>query len=266
MVLLLTGAINVLHHKVPFTTITDLEERLSQYLYSIEYSIDHYHSIYNIVFCENSNYAYDYASLIEKAKKKGKKLEVLAFEGNYPIIQKKGKGYGEGEIIEYALKNSMLLKNCQSFYKLTGRLTIKNLDQIAVSTQAENVFIWHHKEIYQIKTDYVETFFYKVNKEFYTKELLDAYKEVDEINHLNMEHLFYERLKKQNIRSFKYPLQVIGNSGTSGKLYLDTRKAVLMEQICCIIGVHHLQKNATERTLTHFLAWLIKTRKKFRQN
>lgn len=264
-VLLLTGAINILHRNVPFTFATDLEQRLSQYLYSIEYSIDHYHSIDNIVFCENSNYAHDYASLIEKAKKNGKKLEILTFEGNYPIIQNKGKGYGEGEIIEYALKNSTLLKDCHSFYKLTGRLAIKNFDQIVDSTKVENAFIWRHKVIYQMKTDYVETFFYKVNKEFYTTRLLHAYKEVDEINHLYIEHLFNERLKKLKIRSFRYPLQIIGNSGSSGRPYIETRNFFLMEKICFAIGAQHMQKNAFERILTDFFAWLIKTRKKFRQ-
>lgn len=73
-VLLLTGAINVLQLKMPFLTISNLEERLSQYLFSIGYAIDNYYSIKNIVFCENTNYAHDYTSLIEKAKKKGKEL------------------------------------------------------------------------------------------------------------------------------------------------------------------------------------------------
>jgi hypothetical protein len=264
-VLLLTGAINVLQQMVPTPVISNSEERLSQYLYSIGYAIDHYYSIEKIVFCENTDYAHNYVSLIERARKKGKELEILTFKGNYPVIQQRGKGYGEGEAIEYALKNSKLLKNYRSFYKLTGRLVIENLDQLVASTKEENGFIWHPKEIYQRKTDHVETFFFKASREFYTDRLLDAYKEVDEINHLYIEHLFYERLKKLKIRAFKFPLQIIGNSGTSGKPYLESMNAIRLERICCIAGAHHLHKNAVERILSVLLSWSIQCRTKWRR-
>jgi hypothetical protein len=261
IVLLLTGAIDVHGAKVPFTVASLPEERLAQYLFSIEFAIDHYHSFKKIVFCENTNYAHDYNPLIEKAKKSGKELEILAFNGNYPIIRQKGKGYGEGETIEYALKNSLLLKDCRSFFKLTGRLAIANLDKIVASTKVDNGFIWHPKEIYRRETDHVETYFFKVSIEFYTTKLLDAYQEVDEIKHRFIEHIFFGRLRNLNIRAFKYPLQIIGNSGTSGKPYLGSQNAIRMEQICCAFGVHHIQKKPFERILTNLFAWLIKIRK-----
>lgn len=262
-VLLLTGAIAIPKPQVPYTAISRLEERLSQYLYSIDFAIDHYHSVTKIVFCENTAYAYDFSSQIAHALRCGKDLEILSFKGNDDLIQQRGKGYGEGEAIEYALNNSNLLKNCRSFYKLTGRLVIGNLDKIAASTTDENAFTWHPKEIYRRATDHVETYFFKVNRDFYTSRLLNAYREVDEVNQYFIEHIFYERLKNLNIRAFKHPLNIIGNSGTSGKPYLESRNAVILERICCTIGAHHLHKNAIEKILVSLFAQTIKIRKYF---
>lgn len=149
-------------------------------------------------------------------------------------------------------------------------MVIENLDQIVDSTIEENGFIFHPKEIYlmetdQMGTDHLETFFFKVSKKFYANRLIDAYKEVDEIKHIYIEHLFYERLKKLNIRAFKYPLHIIGNSGTSGKPYLESQNAIRREQIFCAMGAHHLKKNGFEKILTALLGWLLKSRKKFKK-
>jgi len=260
-VLLLTGAIGIHQSQVSSTSITRLEDRLSQYLNSIQFAIDQYHTIDKIVFCENTAYPYDYSPFEAKARQRGKELEIITFQGNDALIQQRGKGYGEGEAIEFALTNSRLLINCSSFYKLTGRLVIGNMDQLVASTTDENAFIWHPKEIYRRATDHVETYFFKVNREFYTKWLINVYREVDEVNHLYIEHLFYNRLKTMNIRAFIHPLDLIGNSGTSGKPYLESRNAIRLERICCTIGAHHLQKNRFEKFLTALFALILKIRK-----
>ena len=51
-----------------------------------------------------------------------------------------GKGYGEGEIIEYALKNSAFLHSEREFIKLTGRITIENLDAIIRKMQPGKMY------------------------------------------------------------------------------------------------------------------------------
>lgn len=261
MVLLLTGAIDLRDHKVPTTKVADLKERLTQYLFSIEYAIDHYRLISDIVFCENTHYSYDYSVLQDKAVKNGKQLEILSFKGDYLNIQKKGKGYGEGESIAYALNHSQLLQNCDGFYKLTGRLVIKNMDQLVSSTKADNRFIFHPKNIYQRQVDHVETFFYKVSKEFYIQTLLNTYQEVDEKHFRYLEHIFYNKLAGLRLRAFKYPVQISGLSGTSGEPYLAEKKAIWMEKINCFLGVHHLQKTTAEKITTQLFAYLLRIRK-----
>ena len=56
------------------------------------------------------------------------KLESLSFTGNEKRIASCGKGYGEDDIIEYALKHSDLLKEATYFCKLTGWLKVDNIN------------------------------------------------------------------------------------------------------------------------------------------
>lgn len=102
--------------------LSDKHERLNQYLDNIRNLI--LKSDFNcIVFCENSHYSHDYSSLATLARQHGKELEILSFMSTNDIIKFKGKSYGEGEILNYAIDNSRYLKNDDAaFYKLTGQI------------------------------------------------------------------------------------------------------------------------------------------------
>jgi len=258
MVLLITGAIDIRELNVPLTKIIDVNERLLQYTYSIEYAITHYESIAEIVFCENTDFMFDYSPLKKKAADYGKKLEILSFKGDYLNIQRKGKGFGEGEIIKYALNKSKLLRQCDCFYKLTGRLIIKNMDKILAATSQKSSFIYYPKTIYKISKDHIETYFYKVDKDLYIKKLINAYQEVDEIHFQYLEHVFHERLSKTGFRSFNTLPLISGFSGTSGDAYEPVTKYRLMENINFFIGVHNLKQTTLERAMTRIFSSLLK--------
>ena len=85
-------------------------ERLNQYLENINNLISK-SNFSHIVFCENSHYHHDYKSLVDLAHDHGKELEVLSFIGSNEIISVKGKSYGEAEILNYAVNNSIFLKD-----------------------------------------------------------------------------------------------------------------------------------------------------------
>lgn len=258
MVLLITGAIDIRELNVPLTKIIDVNERLLQYTDSIEYAITNYESISEIVFCENTDFVYDYTLLKKKAGNHGKKLEILSFKGDYLNIQKKGKGFGEGEIIRYALNKSELLRQCDCFYKLTGRLIVKNMDKILAATSQKSSFIYYPKTIYKISKHHIETYFYKVEKSLYINNLIDAYQEVDEPHFQYLEHVFHERLSKAGLRSFNTLPLISGFSGTSGYAYEPVTKYRLMENINYFIGVHNLRQTITERVMTRIFSSLLK--------
>ena len=253
MVLLLTGSIDISHYKVPSTKIVDLNERLTQYLNSIDYAITNYKSIDIIVFCENTNYCYDYSTLKEKAVKFGKVLEVITFKGDFDNVYQYGKGYGEGEIVKYSLNNSLNLKNCSHFVKVTGRLIVKNMDQILQPVKETNCFIFRPNQINRIPKNHVETFFYCVDKQIYLDYLVDAYLDVNEKQLVYLEHTFFERLRQVRFKSFKIMPLISGISGSSGESYdLDKRDSRIMK-FYTFLGIFNFNKNLLQKALSYLL-------------
>jgi hypothetical protein len=260
-ILLLTGAIDLRKFNVPFTKIIDLEERLEQYKFSLEYSIENYSTITKIVFCENTGYDFDYSYLSKRANTKGKKFEYLTFPGNYDQIQKLGKGFGEGEIIKYALENSRLLNTESSFYKLTGRLIVKNFDLLVTTTTRTNAFIYRQKDITDRTCDYIETYFYKVEIDLYNRYLLNSYQSCDDQNTNFLEHVFCKDLYELPLRSFKYQPLISGLLGTSGEIYDLKLKRKLIESLYFATGVYNLKKTFKERLFMNIWIRILKIKR-----
>lgn len=90
--------------------ICNEEERLSQYAESLKFFIES-KAFNKIIFCENSNYGTEgLAALEEMARDNGVRLEILSFQGNVQQVERHGKGYGEGEIMEYVFDHSELVR------------------------------------------------------------------------------------------------------------------------------------------------------------
>jgi hypothetical protein len=218
--LLITGAIDI-ESNLPFKTIlTNTQNRLEQYIHSILYAIENYSSVDKIVFCDNTNYLLKCNHIFQIAQSKNKQLEILAFAGNTELLKEKGKGYGEGEIISYCLNNSELLKECNMFIKLTGRLCIDNFDKLFDVTSNQNIFmldnVVHKKKIQ------VSTVLYKVNVEFYKQYLSKCYLEVCDTKGYYLEHAFGNVLTNKKVLSFCCLPHVIGVAGSSGDLYYNS--------------------------------------------
>ena len=256
--LLITGSIDLKQVQTPSTVIRDTGKRLKQYLDAIEYAIDHYTEVETIIFCENTNFDFNYTPLREKAEKKGKNLEILTFAGNYEMIYQRGKGYGEGEIIDYALNNSYFLSKTQSFYKLTGRLIIKNMDQLIRTTHSANAFWFKPIEITTLSKRHIETFFYKTETELYQSTLRDAYLSVDEVDNIYLEHLFFDRLNGLKVRNFNSLPQLSGESGTSGKKYDLNGFHKFKIQFYTFTGAYHLYKTLPEKIAFAAIAMSLK--------
>jgi len=238
--LLITAAIDLKNKFVPFTILTNTEERLNQYLISLKYAIEYYHKINAIIFCDNTNFDWNYSDLFEIAKKHNKTLEILKFHGNYEKIQQKGKGYGEGEIIDYVLENSKLINNVNYFYKITGRIIIQNFDKTSKFSKT-NHFIFSSGIANNRKE--VETFFYRVNIDFYNKYLKDAYLLVDDKNGIYLEQIFYNRLQDKKIKSFCIYPKVVGISASTGKVYTKKTIDFLGTSLLNFFGLYNSELN-----------------------
>lgn len=86
-----------------------------------------------IVFCENS--MADLSSLqdmVRAASDPRPEVEFLSFQGQ-DFDPSLGKGYGEMQIIRYALEHSKMLTRAKMIIKVTGRLFISNIETFARS-------------------------------------------------------------------------------------------------------------------------------------
>lgn len=135
-VILMTSAIG---SPPAFLKITNHEDRLHQTLCGLVRWIRDT-SAKTIVFCDGTMPSFDFSKVLSFAEEHGKNLEVILFRESDNYL-KYGKGYAEGEVLEYALNHSKHLAEGGSFYKVTGRTFIANFDEIrALHEHDEAVF------------------------------------------------------------------------------------------------------------------------------
>lgn len=213
MILLLTGCVNP--KGMAFTTLSNQEERKAQYINAIQYYLSN--TCFKIVFSENSGT--DISYLFEDAIESGR-MEYLSFPGNQDKIR--GKGYGECEIIEYALNNSKLILSSkdQRIAKITGRLIVRNI---------KGILRWH--KFFFSK----QTVFCTINSDLsfpdsrlivapvsFYKVFLNSKGLINDSNGYYFEHALCDTLKREKEYSyspFLFMPCIEGVSGSTGEIY-----------------------------------------------
>ncbi len=215
--ILLTGTINP---KVFFQEKTSVylideavrlkqyEERINQYILKTDFD--------DIIFIENSGYPFDFESYQKIAKKKSKRFEFISMKPNMDKVRELGKSYGEAELIDYAMKNSQLIKEHDIVYKITGRIFIRNWRKILrTKYNGKNEFISINK------ADWCKTDFFKVYKNDYLQCIYGIGQKCNEKEGIDLEKAYYHQLKKSKIEvtSFKVYPRLEGIFGTTGQRY-----------------------------------------------
>jgi hypothetical protein len=220
--LIITSSVRV---SARYTALIDPVERKTQYIDSISYYIRESPFI-KIVVCDNSGHRYP-QSLILLARSLNKELELLSFTGEHQLVERYGKGYGEGEIMEYSMANSRLLKEVDGFFKVTGRLKVTNIARLLVmSKTTENYFMpisllrprWLVARAARVC---VEVRAYYATKAFFREVLLTAYKEVRDDQTFFLEQAYYRAMINapkwsKRIHCFPVSPEITGMSGSNG--------------------------------------------------
>lgn len=214
--------------------IINPEERLAQYKEAIEFYINQ--TNFNIVFCDNSNILLDIKSLNIINKTRKKDIEILTFDGN--SIKSKGKGYGEMEIINYALKNSNIIKNIDENKRIivaTGRVIIKNAVNFCNVYQKDEIYFYKHLGKMISVFNIAPLFFWK---EFYKSKN-------KEISDNNAKLYFENKLEEFALTNYekilnyvKYEPIIVGKTGTKGKLYNETYRTKSSSELNMFICTH----------------------------
>jgi len=229
-ILIITSTVNVNSN---LTYLIDAKTRLKQYVDSIDYYLSST-LITKIIICDNSGFDYsDNIALIEIAKKNNKQIEFLAFHGNKTEIKNLGKGFGEGEIMSHVFSKSKLIKQEDiSFFKVTGRLKILNIDKILASVKSNDNYFNRVNLNPFVNLKKVDTRFYKCSKQDFKLIFEDVYKEVNDSQGVFLEHVYYNTLIKNKIefKSFKVLPNFSGISGSTGQEYSISKGNFILRQ------------------------------------
>lgn len=198
--------------------LRDEEERLRQYKDSIYFFLES-GAFSKVVFCENSNYGTEKLSyLTEFAQKGGIELELLSFQGNVEMSCIHGKGYGEGEIMDYVFTHSRLVEKEPYFVKITGRLKVDNVKDIVKHINQQRTYFNIPN---RTRRDMYDTRIYSMPVNQFKDFFLNSYKRVMDDQGIFLEMIYTEILQKHSIKVFnlpKYP-RIVGMSGSGGGIY-----------------------------------------------
>lgn len=191
------------------------------------------HPAGKFVICDGSGFDF---SLLVKNRFPNLNIESISFMNNVDLIKKHGKGFGEGEIIRYALEKSEFLHSANWFVKCTAKLWVNNFwschkqwnGQFLCKAFFENVFSLKNTTL-----EYIDTRFYISSKDFYLKNFSDAYSKLSLENGLSIENEFLKVLQNSKIKNFLFrnPPIIAGVGGGSGKYYNSSDIRQMKEMI-----------------------------------
>lgn len=240
MVLILTGTINP-SNNIHELKIKNSEQRFKQYYESIDFFVKS--GVFKkIIFCDNSNTDINsFKKLLQEASSYDVNLELLSFKGNKKAVEELGKGYGEGEIMQYIMHNSKIINEEKYIIKITGRLKIDNIKKIVKKIDEEKIYF----NISQgNKVKIVDTRFYGMPKKIFEKYFLKEYVKIKDDKHFYLEHLYTEIILKNKLKTFnfnKYP-RIVGISGSTGVTYSYSRWKSHIKDILSIFNIYSIKR------------------------
>lgn len=201
--------------------LRDEKERLRQYEESVRFFLDS-GAFSKVIFCENSNYGLKGLSyLLDIATKNRIELELLSFQGNTEKSSIHGKGYGEGEIMEYVFSHSKIADSETYFVKITGRLKVDNIKDIVTHIDQSRIYFNIPN---RTRRDIYDTRFYGMPSDQFKKLFVGIYGRVMDDQGVFLEKLYTQIIldKKINVTNFpRYP-RIVGVSGSGGGVYTYT--------------------------------------------
>jgi hypothetical protein len=187
-----------------------------------------------LVLCDGSEY--DFTGLIAQHYPEAK-VECLCFMNDHTMVLEKGRGWGEGEIVRYAIENSQTIRSAGAFAKCTSKLWVSNyLDLMEVwngSLLLKGVFLHVFSAFQKTAFDYIDTRFYVVSVATYIQLFVDAHLSIDQHSGHGLEQCFLDVVQKQQQRGVlttRAPV-IEGVGGGIGRAYQNPLKRRLKERL-----------------------------------
>jgi hypothetical protein len=227
---LITSAIAV---SAAQTVLIDTQSRLKLTLESIR-QWRRMPAVKAVVVCDGSGF--DLGPHINGRLSTGTAVEceVLKFTNDLAGVKSKGKGYGEGQIVNYALEQSRLLSEAASFAKCTGKLWVENYSDCAQRYNGLAAFDYLGK----FKVKAIDTRFYIVNRDFFRAHLATAHNDVNDAEGYYLEHAFTASLTQLKLSDYiMVPTpRIRGVAGSTGVTYGSDRLKAALRDIRSVVA------------------------------
>jgi len=219
--IILSSSVQVMDKSV---LLHDPGERIRYTLESIEQWLKISQDI-RLVICDGSNYDFSeilankYPNLIQNGH-----IECLYFMNDPKKVAEFGKGFGEGEIIQFALEHSKLLQTANFFCKCTGKLWVDNFWDCLSEWNGRFLCQAYFANVFSCKKtnlDYIDTRFYLADKVFYKKYFSQLHLKVGGHYHCSIEDAFKKCILENQLTGslFRSLPLVKGVGGGSAKYY-----------------------------------------------
>ena len=251
LVLVLTATINTHYFGNKSSVITDTDERKRQYSETLERYITE-SKFDRFVFVENTDSSLDEEYFLRLAENKHKEIEFL----HCPTKISRGKSYGEALLLREAFIHSAFLSECECFYKVTGRIFVRNINKI-INESIENAFVAYNFQ------EWVLTSFFKCRKDVFLKYLDSTVEKLyDEPPFLgpHIEHAYYSLLCEAScpVHTFRLFPDFDGLIGGTGNQYGKSRIGILARHVLIKVGFFSFRR---EKNIFDIVVKCIKERK-----
>lgn len=208
-ILLLTACI---HPKSRKNKI-DMKKREAEYLDALNFYINE-SNFTHIVFVDNSNTVLDCfknEKMDPFVQINGKTIEYLTFDWN-KLTSVYEYWFWESEILDYAIENSEILKNMESsdsFFKITGRYVIKNINELINKSWDWLFFRWIWwfscvTAIFKITKDKFKKLLYEKVKTFYIDKSKWRFITLETVYYILLREELYKHGPKEVIFCYRY--------------------------------------------------------------
>lgn len=239
MVLIITGSIAPAVDDSQLV-VKDQVQRLQQYMDSITFLLQS-KAFHKVVFGESSHYPKEsLEQLFKIAEENDVQFEYLTFSGNAGKVRLQGKGYGEGEIMDYVFTHSELIKGEADFMKITGRLKVDNILDIVKRCKPGHLYFNIPNRTIR---EWYDTRVYAMPAELFTQSFQKEYVHVDDEKGKYLEVVYTEQIKNKQLKVKNFPRypRIVGKSGSTGAQYVYTEWKCKIKDIFSIFQCYKVK-------------------------
>lgn len=186
-----------------------------------------------IVICDGSNY--DFSELISQHFPNSP-IETLHFINDKALVAQHGRGYGEGEIVRYAINNSQAISFANCFAKCTSKLWVKNYNDCLKYWNGNLLLKGVFNDVFSLakppKLAYIDTRFYMSSKTTYLQHFADAHLKIRILDY-GLEDSYKDIFIEKHLAKCMLPIHpvICGVGGGTGTYYRNPPLRILKEKV-----------------------------------